>query len=447
MIEEILSKEEGKSLEFKENTQSLQKIIQTVIAFANTAGGTMVLGIRDRTKEVVGLENILEEEERLANAIADSIFPPVYPTFQMHTYRSKDLKSKGIENGTYVRFGSTNRIAPTSQVSEIQRLKAHQYFDELPASECSLEKIDFDLARELFSQVSKKLTEDKAKSLGLLVQYQGKIFPTQGAVLLFSRSLSDFFPNSVIRLGRFSGTNKSHILDQQEVQIPLTLAEEAIVAFIYRHTNVGAEISSLRRKDVYQYPQAIVREAVLNALLHADYSIRGMNIQVAIFDDRIEITNPGGLPFGLTLDQALSGISQLRNHVIGRIFRELKMVEQWGSGLGRMIDLCKQTGCKKPTFEEEGTFFRVTLYPAPIGAERKEIRAALSAHFLLKQGWEDALLNYLEKEKKITPKVAQKLWNVTPRTTSSRLKKMCEEGQIAEISTGPFDPKKVFTAR
>src|SRR5262245_3945009 len=91
MIEELLTREEGKTLEFKENTKSLQKIIQTVIAFANTSGGTIVIGIKDQTKKVIGLENILEEEERLANAITDNVSPLLIPSLQLQTWRGKDL--------------------------------------------------------------------------------------------------------------------------------------------------------------------------------------------------------------------------------------------------------------------------------------------------------------------------------------------------------------------
>ena len=143
MFEELLTKEEDKTLEFKENTHSIQKIIQTIVAFANTAGGTLVIGIKDTTKEVIGLAKVLEEEERIANAIADSVSPLLIPSLQLHTWRGRDLllvsvphsfgpyhiKSKGIEAGTYVRFGSTNRLADAATILEIQRLKEHKYFD------------------------------------------------------------------------------------------------------------------------------------------------------------------------------------------------------------------------------------------------------------------------------------------------------------------------------
>lgn len=448
MLEDLLAKEEGKTLEFKENTKSIQKLVQTIVAFANTAGGTLVVGIRDKTKDVIGLANVLEEEERVANAIADSVSPLLIPSLQLHTWRDRDLllitvphgfgpyyiKSKGIEEGTYIRFGSTNRLADAVTILEIQRLKEHKYFDEQANFDCSVNEINFDLAKELFANMSKKLTDRTAKSLGLIVQYHTKELPSNGAVLLFADNYNEFFPDAIIRLGRFSGKDKSQIIDQQSLEVPISIALDPIIAFIRRHTSMAAEIGETRRKDIPQYPPEVIREAVINALLHTDYSIKGASIQIAIFEDRLEITNPGCLPFGLSFEAALSGISQLRNRVIGRVFRELNLIEQWGSGLGRMLSICEQQGIPLPKFEELGNFFRTTLYHGVntfIGTEE----------------WQKQIISYLKVHNEILPKKAQKLWDVTSRTTSSRLKKMCAQGTLVEISTGPFDPQKKFILR
>lgn len=243
-----------------------------------------------------------------------------------------------------------------------------------------------------------------------------------------------FFPDAVMRLGRFLGNDKSDMIDQQTIDAPISTALEPLIAFIRRHTSVVAEIGEMKRKNIPQYPPIVIREAVINALLHADYSMKGASIQIAIFDDRIEITNPGCLPFGLSLEAALSGVSQLRNRVIGRVFRELRLIEQWGSGLSRMINICQQQGIHPPKFEEWGNFFRTTLYPSmnpSIGIEE----------------WQKPIVAYLKKHQAILPKQAQQLWKVTSRTTSTRLKKMCMQGVLVEISTSSFDPQKKFCLR
>jgi predicted HTH transcriptional regulator len=445
MIEDLLAKEEGKTLEFKENTKSLPKIIQTIVAFANTAGGHLVIGIKDKTKAVIGLARVLEEEERIASAIADSIIPLLIPSLQLCTWRGRDLllisvphsfgpyyiKSKGMEEGTYIRFGSTNRLADAAIISEIKRLKEHKYFDEQPNFDCPIKEINFDLAKDLFADISKKFTDHTARSLGLVVQYHAKDHPSNGAVLLFADSYKEFFPDAIIRLGRFLGKDKSQIIDQQALEVPIAIALEPIISFIGRHTSVAAEIGETRRKDIPQYPPAVIREAVMNALLHTDYSIKGASIQIAIFDDRIEITNPGCLPFGLSFQAALSGVSQLRNRVIGRVFRELNLIEQWGSGLGRMISICQKQGMRTPKFEELGNFFRTTLY--------HDISRLVEV-----EQWQKPIIEYLKIHKEMQPKKAQEIWGLTSRTTSSRLKAMCLQGILVEISTGPFDPQKKF---
>ncbi len=318
--------------------------------------------------------------------------------------------------------------------SKTLELKEHKHFDEQPNFDCTLSEVNLDNAKKLFSEVSKKFTDRTARSIGLIIPYQTEEKPTNGAVLLFADNHIDYFPDARIRLARFLGIDKTHILDHQDLIVPLSMALNPILAFIRRNTAMAAEFGATKRKDIPEYPTVVVREAIINALVHTDYSIKGVSIQVAIFDDRMEITNPGCLPFGLNMEAALSGISQLRNRVIGRVFRELNLIEQWGSGFERMRSACLKQDIPEPKIEEIGNFFRVTLYH---GKSKKQ-----SA-----ENWQKPIIEYVEKHEAITPKKAQTLWKVTPRTTSTRLKKMCKEGVLIEISTGPFDPQKTLRLR
>ncbi|MBI4602382.1 MAG: hypothetical protein HY721_10530, partial [Planctomycetes bacterium] len=201
-----------------------------------------------------------------------------------------------------------------------------------------------------------------------------------------------------------------------------------------RHTLQGIEIGRVRRRDLPEYPVEAVREAVINAVVHADYSIGGAGTKVAVFDDRIEITNPGLLPFGLTLEAALAGVSRLRNRVIGRVFRELGLIEQWGSGLGRITAACANAGLPAPRFEELGTNFRVTLSGERVAAPARP-------------EWQSALLAHLAKEGRITTKEASGLWNTSARTARNRLLDMVKEGLVAEVGRGPTDPYRVYVLK
>ena len=159
-----------------------------------------------------------------------------------------------------------------------------------------------------------------------------------------------------------------------------------------------------------------------------------MSINVAIYDDRIEISNPGLLPFGLTLEAALAGTSKLRNRVIGRVFRELKLIEQWGSGMGRMIAACTEAGLRPPRFEEIGTSFRVTLYSGMVATPAVP-------------EWQKQLLQHLAEKHEISTRDAAQIWKISDRAARTRLRKLVDQNVLAEIGTGPKDPKKVYVLK
>jgi len=182
MIPKLLTKDEGKTLEFKESCRSLRGIVRTAVAFANTAGGSIVIGVRDKTKDVVGLSDPLAEEERLASSFADNISPLLVPDIQIQSWRDRELivvtvphavgpyyiRSEGPESGVYIRLGSTNRRAGPEIISDITLLARNVFFDEQPCTEINSEVIDFRAASEFFAQVSRKLPPSKQRSLGLL---------------------------------------------------------------------------------------------------------------------------------------------------------------------------------------------------------------------------------------------------------------------------------------
>jgi len=266
MIQAFLARDEGKTLEFKENCRSLQQIVRTAVAFANTSGGAIVIGVRDQTKEVVGVADPLREEERLASAFADAIRPLLIPDIQIHAWRDRELivisiphtigpyyvQSEGPESGVYIRLGSSNRRAGPEIIAEIQRLARNTFFDEQPCTEINSEGIDFRAASEFFAAVSRPLTPPKQKSLGLVIEYGSREVPTQGAVILFGKDRRRFFPDATIRCARFRGTDTSRFIDQTEIDEYLPKAIESTISFIERHTRQGFEIGRVQRRE---YPQ------------------------------------------------------------------------------------------------------------------------------------------------------------------------------------------------
>lgn len=172
------------------------------------------------------------------------------------------------------------------------------------------------------------------------------------------------FPDAWVQCGRFTGKDKTRIFDHTEIHDHLPVAVERIIDFLKKHAMRGADLSQIHRRDVWSIPLTILREAVVNAVVHTDYSQKGGPIRVCFFDDRIEIENPGILLPGLTVDDIRQGVSRLRNRVIGRVFKELGLIEQWGSGIVRMFAEAQTLGLTEPRIHEMGLRYRFTVFLA-----------------------------------------------------------------------------------
>ena len=445
-IIEYIKRQEGKTLEFKRDLSSPDKILRTITAFANTAGGVLLIGVEDTTRAVRGVINPLDEEERLANLIADSISPQVVPDIDVLPWRKTYilcvrihpgfnrpyfLRKIGSEKGAFVRVGSTNRVADRAMLDELRRTARNESFDEMPMVELNSEVIDFRAASECFVTV-RKLKRRDFETLRIVTAYQDKLCPTIGGFLLFGKDRLNQFPDAWIQAGRFDGTDRSLIQDHIELTSMLTQAIEMVLEFVAKHDERRADLSSVRRVDRWFYPPLAVREAVINAVVHADYSQQGAPIRISIFDDRIEIENPGILPFGLTVDDIKKGVSKLRNRVIGRVFRELGLIEQWGSGIQRMIRACTDAGQEEPRFEEVGLHFRVTLYRE---RKRKPVIDQVDAK----------ILAMLQKHGELSTKKLADLIGRSTRATRTRMVGLIDKGLVIELSTGPRDPRKRYT--
>ncbi len=187
----------------------------------------------------------------------------------------------------------------------------------------------------------------------------------------------------------------------------------------------------MRRKERWNLPPIAAREAVINAIAHTDYAQCGAPIRVSIFDDRLEVENPGLLPFGLTVEDLHLGISKLRNRLVGRVFHEFGLIEQWGSGIQRMTAACRDAGLMPPTLEELGSRFRVTIHTAPSGPPDVD---AVDQTILDALAGGDGL-----STREIAVAIAR-----SPRATRTRLIKLVERDLVREIGTSPQDPKRRY---
>jgi ATP-dependent DNA helicase RecG len=442
---EILKKPEGKTLEFKRDLSSPDGVLKSIVAFANTAGGTLLIGVEDKSRHVRGIVEPLDLEESLVNLVNDCISPRLMPeieilpwrhmhvlVLQVHPSPSRPhfLNSEGQIRGVYVRIGSTNRHADAELIEELRRFARGIGFDEQPMPEFSSEALDFRAASESFADF-RALTRRDLETLRILTDHQGRKVPTVGGMILFGKDRERHFPEAWIQAGRFEGSDRSQIVDRAEFRsIPVRAIEEAI-AFVHKHALHGAEIGFVRRKERWSLPPAAVREAIINAVVHTDYAQRGAPLRLSIFDDRLEVENPGLLPFGLTVEDLPRGVSKLRNRVIGRVFHALGLVEQWGSGIQRMAAACRDAGLAAPVFEELAARFRVTIATARVD------NPALDET-------NQAILTSLAGGKGLLTSELAAAIGLTPRATRTRLVRLVACGLVREIGTGPQDPSRRY---
>ena len=385
LVRQILENTEGKTLEFKRDFSSPKPLLKSLVAFSNTAGGKLIIGVTVN-KEIIGVENPLDEEERLCNIIAGSISPRLIPNIELVTIENKTvlivevylssnrphwIKSEGPEQGVYVRLGSTNRQADSQLIAELRRTSEGLMFDELPMQELSKNDIDIDELRKSFEE-KRQFNDKTLLTMKLLTKYQNCLVPTNGAILLFGKERLMHFPDAWIQCGRFDGIDKTIIYDHCEINEPLPRAVESILAFLKKHAIRSADLSKgLRRKDIWNIPLNILREVIINAVVHCDYSQRGAPIRVSFFNDRIEVENPGILLPGMTIEDMIEGVSKIRNPVIARVFRELGLIEQWGSGVKRIFSEAKELGLQPLIISEIGMRVRFKV-PLKMGIVLKK---------------------------------------------------------------------------
>jgi ATP-dependent DNA helicase RecG len=229
----------------------------------------------------------------------------------------------------------------------------------------------------------------------------------------------------------FRGRDRSQIDDSQAIHDFPDRAVEVAIEFVHKTMRRAAEIGAVRRRDRWTLPPVAIREAIINAVVHTDYSQQGAPIRLALFDNRLEVENPGLLPFGLTLDDIRAGVSRLRNRAIGRVFHELGLIEQWGSGIQRMTAACREAGLPDPLLEEIGTRFRVTLFTSPASPPTTD-------------AIDQMILAALADANGLSTQEIASLTMRSTRATRNRLIKLIERGLIQELGANTQDPMRRY---
>jgi len=364
---------ESKVMELKSQLPQHEQIAKTVVAFANTSGGKLVIGVSDN-REIFGIdeETIFTLKDQITSIIFDRCYPAILPEIYSVNLQGKlllvvevfrgnllpyYLKSEGKNKGTYLRIGASNRKADFDHNLELERQKRNQSFDEELCREENFASLDLSPLNARFSALGKQLNEEKLKNLKLIQMENSTFYPTQGLMILLGKH-----PHVVTKCARFKGTDMSLFLDRKEYSGDLFSQMEQVEAFVKNHINLRGEIKGLQRIDTYEIPEEALREALINALIHRDYTNQGRDIKVGVYDDIVNIVSPGGFPSSLTAEALTEGRSEIRNRVVARVFKELDFIEQWGSGIQRIKNACIAQGLQEPRIREKGDFVDVEFY-------------------------------------------------------------------------------------
>ena len=364
-----------------------------ILAYANANGGRLVFGVEDNTWKVTGFskEEVFQKMDAVTNSIYDSCEPKITPNIEVQEFDGKYIivvgvpagmqrpyciKNQGMIEGVYLHVSGTTRKAAIYQIQEMTLSARNRSYDtEKTARELTGGEI-LDFCNRLYRHAQELCSNEETKvgikqisisqllSFRLVYEENDRYYASNGYQLLDGR-LEDY-PDAVIQCAVFKGTTRNIFITRKEFSGPIDEQIESAYAFVLEHINLGARIEGLVRQDIYELPIRTIREMITNAVCHRSYLCPG-KVQVALFDDRLEVTSPGMLDKDLTIEKMKAGISKIRNGAIARILAYMNMIEAWGTGIPKIFQEARDYGLREPQLLDMGSDFRINLYrSAPV---------------------------------------------------------------------------------
>jgi ATP-dependent DNA helicase RecG len=376
IIENLLQQNEGVRLEFKAQP-NIDTIAKSITALINTQGGDLIVGIDDN-KNVLGVENAVQQSVAIQNALVDLIKPTAPISVQVITYKQKEVLLISVWEGAkkpyqykgiiYNRIGQSTRTTSPDKLSNLisQRKQADFHWERMPVLGAELTDLDTEEIKQTIKlykeyKIDAKIedAEDFLIQVGLI--QNGNI--TNACMVLFGKNPIRFIPQSRIRITLYpSKISGNQFIDDKVFEGNIFTNIKSIFNYLDIVYGKSLSVKGLIRTDKFNYPVLALREGILNAIVHRDYnSVKGF-LQISIFSDRTEISNYGGLPQGITVaDLIIEHHSILRNPDIAQICFIRKYIEMLGSGTLRMIKDCKANKFKAPDWEEKDNTTTVTF--------------------------------------------------------------------------------------
>jgi len=362
-------------LEYKESFSS--SLARELVAFANSVGGKILIGVRDDgtvagVHDSNGLRAKVQDIARNCDPPVKVLVEPVEKVVVVHV-RESENKPVQCREGFFWRQGAGTQKLSRDEIRDFFRSEGSVRFD---LAVCPKFRYPRDFDRGKYDAWVKESGITRKGPVGdVLVNIEaaeraaGRLVLRNAGVLFFAKDVRHFFPQAYVTCLLARGREKANILDRKDFCGGVVSDIEESLRFIERNTRTAYRIEKLRREEVPEYPMRALREAITNAVMHRDYFEAGANVFVEIYDDRIEVSNPGGLPKGLTRAE-LGSRSVRRNPLIADLLHRIAFIEKAGTGIRRMREDAKKNGCPEPTFGANG-FFTAIFRPRAVEVPRK----------------------------------------------------------------------------
>lgn len=422
-------------MKFKESETVELKLIVTdvikkeIVAFANSEGGTIYIGVSD-DGEVVGIEDSDKSGLQVSNMVHDNIKPDLsmFVSYRTLNFDGKEVLSIDVERGTNRPYYLANKgLRP-------EGVYIRHGFSSIPASDSTIRNMiketDGDVYEALRS-INQDLTfnscENEFKNRNIDFKEQAlKLVSNDGLYTNLGLLLSDQCPYT-IKAAVFEDYDQSLFKDRNEFSGSLLKQLEDVYSFIDKYNNNRSTFDKLWRIDTRDYPEKALREALLNSIVHRDYSYSASTL-ISIYKDRLEIVSVGGLMPGYELKDIKNGLSDTRNPNLANIFYRLKLIEAYGTGIKKIYDAYELSGCE-PEIITTNNSFKIILP----NINYKQNNNLYISSPEMKYCDENILLKYLNDNQSITRKEVETLMGLSQSSAGRILKKMVDEGKLIQF--------------
>ena len=433
---------------FEAEAVALNRLAETLAAFANADGGWMLLGVDPNNGTVRGVKDVDATIDKALAAGLRCEPPLILPRPESAILESKTIvitevtaglaHAYGLRGKYLARSGKKNTALGPRQLRQLLRERGEANFEALPAPTASLDDLDDGLVSKYAaaflgdSPTKKEAILDLLYRRGCVVKDNGAWRPTTSGYLLLGKDPQRIFPSAEILLARYSGKQMTDEFVREIARGSLPEQIRRAEAWIVSNMRKGSRIDSFQRQDHAEYPMPAVREAIVNAVAHRDYAIRGDEIRVMMFSDRIEVYSPGRLAGHVTIDN-IADERFSRNEVIAQVLADLGFIERLGYGIDRMIRLMREWGLRAPRFAETSNGFRVTLRGPGERLVGDEIDRAKWQRLDLNER-QQAALEYIAKNQRITNKDFRDLFpDVSEETIRRDLADLVEQDILLKM--------------